>query len=1063
MMRKFAESVLKYRLAVLLVTLGITLFLGYGIPKLRINTDMLSYLKHDPVMDLFNRIGDEYGGNTIALTVIEADEIFTTATLAKISELTEAYKQIAGVSSVMSLTNVLDIAKTENGLEIRKLINPRNIPQDADELARLKAYALNKRMYAGKFISLDGRYSILLCNLKPDAKKDIVAEQIKAISTAKQGSYRLYFSGFPAQMLETGKIIRGDLKILLPIVVVVVIGTLYGSFKSPRGVVLPLVNVGMATVCTVGLMGWLDIEMSLISNIMPIVLIAIGSAYGIHLIAKYYEEFHAGAEKNSIMALALSDVVTPIFLAGLTTLIGFLTFGGSYLTAITEFGLLTAFGVGVAMLLAVTFLPALLSYLPTPQKTLLQSPRHENLVLVAFLDRLGMAVVEHPQRFLVGVLIVSALAGIAIPRVTTESNLIAFFKETSDFRMAENIIEQRFGGSNPIQMLLSGDLKDPFVLKEMIRLEKYMESLPDVNNAQSLADLICEMNEVMNGHLTIPETREQVANLLFMLEGEEMLDQLVNKDYSEGVVQARFGNSISTKMAATVVALDRYIADEMDTRLRVFDLTTLDAAAQQQLREFQVERISTALLYDAQNRMASAQIDAAQISAQLRQLIARPFAPLNSDSQAALRDRVDAFFRDEADIQLETDELRRDVTEVIVNMVVVHPASFQELLKCLKTAIPADYWQDDPLILEDVGEFLLPILQEHQHFYAIESLVAALLPLFPGELQTNSKFREDMRDDLWILNETMVSAPVALNLAPDGTEVSVKATQSGMTMVMTLIQQSLIRSQLKSLGWALALVAILMTLQFRSIPLGVVVTSPTVLTILVNFAVMGVVGVALDVATVMIASIAIGIGIDYSIHFASRLQVEMRKQPDALFAVDKTLETTGQAILINALTVALGFIVLIGSNLKPLQSFGWILAMTMLVSAATALTFLPAMLLVFRRILFKERQYPRFTAPIMYRFTSDRSVSFPVINLSVGGLHIRHVKKMSRRESLSLELVLPDQAVVACQARVIWQRLLKGDAKYDIGLRLVNMSDETARQLAEAIEKYAEPTASMKN
>ena len=1063
-MRKFAELVLKYRLIVLALTLGMTIFMGLGIPKVRINTDMLSYLKHDPMIDLFNRIGEEYGGNTLILTVIEADDIFTTGTLTAISQLTEAYKQIPGVSSVMSLTDILDIAKTENGLEIRKLINKYAIPQDAAELARLKAYTLNKRMYAGKFISLDGKYSVVFCNLTPDANKERVAKQLKQVVSAPQAGYRLYYSGLPEQMVEVGRIIRDDLKILLPIVVIVVMLTHYFSFKSLRGIVLPLINVIMAAVCAVGLMGWLNIEMSLISNIMPVVLIAVGSAYGIHLVAKYYEEFHTGAEQTATLLSALSDVVMPVFLAGITTLIGFLTFGGSYLTSVTEFGVLTAFGVGVAMLFAVTFLPALLSCLPAPKKTRSQMPRHENRIIVALLDRLGMMVVQHPTWFLAVVLLALALAALTIPKITTESNMIAFFKETSGFRIAENLIETHFGGSNPIQMLISADLKDPFVLKEMIRLEKYMESLPDVNNTQSLADLVCEMNDVMNGHFTIPETREQVANLLFMLEGEELLEQLVNKDYTEGIIQARFGNSISTKMAATVDALNQYITREMNPRQMVFSVATLTTAAQQKLREFQLGRISAAMQQDARKRLRTAQFDAAQLDAQLRQLTAQPFTPLNESWQAALRARVDAFLRDEADAQLDTDEQRASATAAIVAMTSAQPVEPEGVVACLNTAIPSAYWQDDPAVLDDMAEFLLPILQDHQHFARIEGLVAALLPLFPNELQTDPKFREDMRDDLWGLTETSVSAPVTLNLGAEGAEVGVQVEQSGMVIVMTLIQQSLIRSQLQSLGWALILIAILMSIQFRSIPLGLVVTSPTVLTILINFAVMGIVGVAVDMATIMIASIAIGIGIDYSIHFASRLQTEMRKQPDMLFAVDKTLETTGQAILINALTVALGFLVLLGANIKPLQSFGWILAMTMFVSAAAAMTFLPALILVFRRVLFKERQYPRFPVPLMYRAPSDPTLS-PVINLSLGGLRIHRAEQLKPREEVALELMLPDQTILACQARVIWQRALLdhiADARYDVGLRWVNLSDDALRQLTDVIQKYAEPVSSTK-
>jgi predicted RND superfamily exporter protein len=497
-MRKFAEMVLKYRVLVIVLTLGITIFFGYGVTKVGLNTDLLSYLKHDPIVDLFNRIGDEYGGNTLALTVLEAEDIFTTETLTTISQLTEAYKQVPGISTVTSLTNILDIGKSEEGLEIRKLINKFKIPQTAEELARLKTYTLNKRMYADKFITRDGKDTLLMCRLKSDADKEVVARQIKTITEAQKGNCRVYYSGLPSQMLEIGGIIMGDLRILVPIAVVVVILSLYFSFKSLRGVILPLVNVILATVCAVGLMGWLGAKMSMISSIMPVILISIGSAYGIHLVAKYYEDFHAhaGGAKIPLLATALNEVMIPIFLAGLTTLIGFLTFGGSYLTCITDFGLFTAFGVGVAMLFAVTFLPAVMSYLPVPKPTSAQTSQHTNRFLIAIMDWIGPMVVQHAKPIIAGFVVVVLLAAIAIPRITTESNMVEFFEKTSNIRVTQELMRNQFGGDMPIQMLMTGDLKDPFVLKEIIRMEKYMESLPDVNNTQSLADLVCEMNDV---------------------------------------------------------------------------------------------------------------------------------------------------------------------------------------------------------------------------------------------------------------------------------------------------------------------------------------------------------------------------------------------------------------------------------------------------------------------------------------------------------------------------------------------------------------------------------------
>ena len=125
-----------------------------------------------------------------------------------------------------------------------------------------------------------------------------------------------------------------------------------------------------------------------------------------------------------------------------------------------------------------------------------------------------------------------------------------------------------------------------------------MESLPDVNNTQSIADLICNMNEVMNGHYTIPETKEQVANLLFMIEGEDIIEQLVNKDYSEGIVQASFGSMDTKLMTNTVVAIDNYLNTELDSNITIAKISELNPKQLKKIRNSQIKRISAELSFD---------------------------------------------------------------------------------------------------------------------------------------------------------------------------------------------------------------------------------------------------------------------------------------------------------------------------------------------------------------------------------------------------------------------------------------------------------------------------------
>lgn len=949
-MRKFAEAILRYRLTIILTTIGLTIFFGIGLSKLSINSDMLSYLKpDDPVVKLFNRIGEDYGGNTLAMVAVGSDTVFSVNTLNLIKDLTEKYSNINGVSNVMSLTNILNIKKTDGGLEISKLIDKYNIPQTRKDLDQLKKYTLDEDMYAGKIISKDGSFTLLICRLQNDIDKGVVAEKIKRITESMKGNHKVYYNGLPLQMIELNEYIAGDLGKLIPIVVLVVILILYFSFRSKRGVILPLTTVVISSTWALGLMGWVGVDLSMISNIMPILLIAIGTAYGIHFISKYNEDVRTGDDKISGIKDALSEVGVPILLTGITTLIGFLSFIGSTLTAVTDFGIFTAFGVGVAMMLSVSFLPAVLSYMKVNENK--RTAKNDNGIFIQFMDTLSDFVLKNEKIILAGSIVVIIVAAFGIPQIKTEFNMSEFSPENSNMRISDNLMREKFGGSLPVQIIIEGDIKDPFILKEMYRLEKYMESLPDVNNTQSIADLICNMNEVMNGHYTIPETKEQVANLLFMIEGEDIIEQLVNKDYSEGIVQASFGSMDTKLMTNTVVAIDNYLNTELDSNITIAKISGLNPEQLKKIRNFQIKRISAELSFDAKKRESSARIDQIKIERELNILAADMDYPLTDKYKTALEDRLRTFFFEEADVEIESGNIINKLVELITENTKDGVIPENQVALLLKKNIPFLYWQEDPEVIESTAEFMIAIIEEQHDQNRISVLVEKLIYLFPPELQQNKKFKDDMRNDLWVLNEQIIGLPTKSKLIDSAQVVHLAAQQSGMLIVMKKMNDELLTSQIRSLFLALGLVLILMIIQFKSVKMGLIVTSPILLTVLINFAVMGYFGISLDNATMMIASIAIGIGIDYAIHFSSRFKSELKERKDELRSLDKTLETTGKAIVINALTVALGFMVLTWSNMVPMQLFGWLIALTMGVSACAALTFLPSLILVFKKQL----------------------------------------------------------------------------------------------------------------
>jgi len=226
-----------------------------------------------------------------------------------------------------------------------------------------------------------------------------------------------------------------------------------------------------------------------------------------------------------------------------------------------------------------------------------------------------------------------------------------------------------------------------------------------------------------------------------------------------------------------------------------------------------------------------------------------------------------------------------------------------------------------------------------------------------------------MRDDVWEINEdwTAIAGSKYASLSGSGNignRTKLSAQQTGLPIIYMDLDRKILRSQAFSLSIAILLVFIFLTYRLLSIAIllvfifltyrlkslvgGLISITPILLTILINFTIMSILGIPLDVVTVLIGSVAVGIGIDYTIHFITRFKVEHAKGKTELEALDKTLETTGKAIVINALSVMMGFLVLVLGNIVPMQRFGYLIALTMIISAMASITVLPALLLVTR-------------------------------------------------------------------------------------------------------------------
>ncbi len=176
-----------------------------------------------------------------------------------------------------------------------------------------------------------------------------------------------------------------------------------------------------------------------------------------------------------------------------------------------------------------------------------------------------------------------------------------------------------------------------------------------------------------------------------------------------------------------------------------------------------------------------------------------------------------------------------------------------------------------------------------------------------------------------------------------------KIELTGMPSVYVKLNNSLISSQYNSLLIAISMVILIVGSILKSASKGIFAAVPIIATIVVLFGFMGVTGIPLDIATVLVASIVLGIGIDYSIHVITGFNHYLKENGDAEKAIEYVILSSGKAIVINVLSVSAGFLVLLFSQIVPLQNFGLLVAISMFGSGFGALTLLPVILILANR------------------------------------------------------------------------------------------------------------------
>ena len=596
-MESFFRGIIRFRGLVIAVVLGCTVLAALPIQKLRFEGDAEAmFPADDPILDYTEVVEERFGIRDLIMIGVLNDNpnengVFNPRTLGIVKEFSEKIALLPGIKAirdedVASIATMDNITGTVDGMSVDPFMEV--VPDALPALANLKQALFANSMFVNWVVSQDSTGLLIMAKMEPSegtqegsARRAAVYTSIRDMVEAKKATgvpEAFHIAGRGALEVNFEEEGQRDMGTFLPLILVVIVGTLYCTYRSLRGVLLPLAVVVVSVVWTLGIMAAVGIPMFFVTSMMPVVLMAIGVADGIHILSRYYDELldHPGIASSEAVSVTMGEMWQPVMLTSLTTAAGFLSFLTAGMVPVRHFGIFTGVGIMAAMVFSLTFLPAMLSLLsPTVSRGLRKQVGQSGDLAVTgwaatFLSYLGRGVARRPLAVWVPAALVVAICLFGAQRIVVNATVVGLFDPLHSLSVGDAVLREKFQGTVPIYVAIEGHapdrLKDPVLLDQLDRLQATVEQDPVVGGSLSLAEYIKRMNRIMNEDRpemeVIPTSRDLVAQylLLYSFSGDsDDFDEIVDYDYQHANV-AVYLRSDTTQDVERVVGIVRDFA-----------------------------------------------------------------------------------------------------------------------------------------------------------------------------------------------------------------------------------------------------------------------------------------------------------------------------------------------------------------------------------------------------------------------------------------------------------------------------------------------------------------------
>ena len=561
-MKTWIAIVIRFRFLVMAACLLLTVGLASQIPKLQIIINSDNFI---PRSNHYAIVGTEvervFGAKYTAVIGVTAEQgtIYTPEILDKVRRITERLMSSPGVIK----TNVLSLsarkAKSIEGVADGMVVQPlmASVPRTAAAMAALQRAVASNPAYQNILVSRDQKTAQIIAEFReiPGGMTAIDKAVQATVAPERDASVDIAVSGYPIFLAWLEKF-SGRMGIFLPIALVIIGLVHWEAFRTPQALTLPLVTAILAVLWSISFLAISGRGLDVFNATTPILIMAIAAGHAVQILKRYYEEFAKlkdgspdlnPKEMNRQAVINALASVGPVMVAACSVAaLGLLSLTVFEIKAIKTFGIFSALGVASALVLELTFIPALRAILPPPGEREYRRERQTTIWdrFVAFLYE-----AVRQRRAVVFTLTSLVVVGLALggSRLVVENSVKSLFRSVP-VKTDDDKLNSRMAGANAFYLLIdtgaSDGIKNPAVLKAMDAVQAHLLKDPLVGKTLSIADFIKRMNQAMNADQPsfygLPNDRNLVAQylLLYSTSGEPGdFDSYVDSDYRKAVIQ----------------------------------------------------------------------------------------------------------------------------------------------------------------------------------------------------------------------------------------------------------------------------------------------------------------------------------------------------------------------------------------------------------------------------------------------------------------------------------------------------------------------------------------------